>query len=72
MSSKLVHLLHPLQVVHGHVVRLGRVLDEEGVMSVSGRMLLWLKQRVEVPERTLDEVVGGHFTEAGDKGKEVS
>lgn len=33
-------------------------------MRVSGRVLLRLEQRVEVPERALDEVVGRHLCEA--------
>ena len=37
---------------------------EEGVVLVSGRMLLRLEQGVKVPEGTLNEVVGGHLAEA--------
>lgn len=38
--------------------------QEEGVVLVSGRVLLGLEQGVEVPERALYEVVGGHLCEA--------
>ena len=39
------------------------VLDEEGVVCVSGRVTLWLEQSIEIPERALDEPIGRHFTE---------
>lgn len=38
--------------------------QEEGVMCVSGWVLLWLEQGVKVPEGALDEVVGRHLCEA--------
>ncbi len=38
--------------------------QEEGVVLVSGRVLLGLEQGVEVPERALYEVVGRHLCEA--------
>ncbi len=45
-------------------VTLGRVSDEEGIMCITGRMGLRLKERVEVPERTLDISISPHFLEA--------
>ena len=35
--------------------------DEEGVLDVPGRMLLRLEQSVEIPEGTLDVIIGWHF-----------
>lgn len=55
------HCLKVLLVVHlGHF----RVRNEEGVMSISRRMSLWLKQRVEIPEGALDVPVSLHFLKA--------
>ena len=41
--------------------------DEECVVCVSGRVLLGLEQAVEVPEAALDEVVGRHLCEPGER-----
>ena len=49
--------------VHGQV-RGERVLDVERVLQVTGRVLLWDVQGVEVPEPSFDVLVGGHFREA--------
>ena len=38
--------------------------NAEGVMLVSGRVLLRLEQGVKIPEGTLHKVVGGHLAEA--------
>jgi len=38
--------------------------EEERVVRVACRVLLWLEQRIKVPERGLHIVVGGHFGEA--------
>lgn len=40
--------------------------QEEGVVLVSGRVLLGLEQGVEVPEGALYEVVGRHLCEAAE------
>ena len=40
--------------------------QEEGVVLVSGRMLLRLEQGVEVPEGAFYEVVGRHLAEAAE------
>lgn len=50
-------------------VRLTR--QEEGVVLVSGRVLLGLEQGVKVPERALNKVVGGHLGEA-EKSRQFS
>lgn len=39
--------------------------QEEGVVLVTCRVLLWLEQRVKIPERALHEVLGGHLCEPG-------
>lgn len=44
--------------------RVTRTREEEGVVLVSGRVLLGLEQGVKVPERALYEVVGRHLCEA--------
>ena len=38
--------------------------QEEGIVCVAGRVLLWLEKRIEVPERALYVVVRGHFFKA--------
>lgn len=40
-----------------------RTRQEEGVMLISSWVLLGLEQRVKVPERALDKVIGGHLCE---------
>ena len=39
------------------------VLNEEGVVCISGWMALRLKQRIEVPERALNVPIGRHLSE---------
>lgn len=56
-------------ILSGHQVQTHRdtqslTRQEEGVVLVSGRVLLGLKQGVKVPEGALNEVVGGHLSEA--------
>lgn len=41
-----------------------RIGDEEGVVCIASRVLLWLEERVEVPEAGLHKIVGGHLREA--------
>lgn len=48
---------------------LGLTGQEEGVVLVSGRVLLGLEQRVEVPKRAFYEVVGRHLSEATDSSE---
>ena len=38
--------------------------EEKGIVLVPGRMLLWLKECIKVPEGALNEVVCGHLCEA--------
>lgn len=62
-------------ILSGHQVQTHRdtqslTRQEEGVVLVSGRVLLGLKQGVKVPEGALNEVVGGHLSEAeGDRSE---
>lgn len=67
-GAELTLLVDGLDVVHVGFV-LGqvcgeRVLDVEGVLQVTGRVLLWDVQGVEVPEACFDVLVGGHFRES--------
>lgn len=48
-----------------------RTRQEEGVVLVSGRVLLGLEQGVKVPERALYEVVGGHLSEAAESTESI-
>lgn len=64
-----MNLLDSLQVVHGKVVRQGRVLEEESVVGVPCWVLLRLEQCIEIPEGTLNEVVCWHLTKAKEKEK---
>ena len=63
-STNLVHGLDAVVVVLGEGYGLGRLLDEEGVVRITGGMRLRLEQTVEVPEGRLDPLVGGHLMEA--------
>lgn len=45
------------------IEELGLTGQEEGVMLISGRVLLRLEQGVKVPEGTFYEVVGRHLSE---------
>ena len=63
-ASFRVDLRHVLQVILRNGQRRGRVANEERVLRIAGRMALRLEQRVEVPERRLHELVGGHLREA--------
>ena len=38
--------------------------QEEGVVRISRRMLLWLEEGVKIPEAALHVIVGGHLLEA--------
>lgn len=44
--------------------RMARTRQEEGIVLISGWVLLGLKQGVKVPEGALNEVVGWHLCEA--------
>lgn len=41
--------------------RIEVTFDKEGIMTISGWMLLRLEESIKVPERTLNIVVGWHF-----------
>lgn len=43
-----------------------RTRQEESVMLISGWVLLGLEQRIKVPERALNKVIGGHLREPTD------
>lgn len=61
-----MRLPHALQIVGRQALLLGlnRIGQEEGVVRVTRRMLLGLKQGVKVPESILHIVVGRHLREA--------
>lgn len=59
-----VDLRHVLQIVLRNGQRGGGVANEERVLRIARRVALRLEQRVEVPERRLHELVGGHLGEA--------
>ena len=63
ISAVLVHVLDLLQVFFREGVRRLGLAHEERVMCVAGRVLLRLEERVEVPERGLDVLVGWHLVE---------
>ena len=64
LTSHLMHRLHPVHIPRRHLPTPLRPSQEERVVAVPRRMLLRLEQRVEVPERRLYVVVGGHLLEA--------
>ena len=51
------------------VLHRGSTFDEEGVLDIPGWVLLGLEQGVEIPEGTLNEVVGWHLSETIDTTK---
>jgi hypothetical protein len=53
-----------LAVVFGDIFATDWVLKEECIMHVSCRVGLRLEQRIKVPERRLNEPIGGHLIEA--------
>ena len=63
-ASFLVHLFDavPVRLVVNFAER--RFTHEEGVLLVSGRMLLWNEEGIKVPEGILNIVVGAHLFEA--------
>jgi len=63
-AASLVDRLDLFGVALRSALAVGRILEEEGVVSVSGRMTLRLEQRIEVPEGTLHVPVGGHLSKA--------
>mmetsp|Transcript_30814 Transcript_30814/g.69578 ORF Transcript_30814/g.69578 Transcript_30814/m.69578 type:complete len:280 (+) Transcript_30814:1496-2335(+) len=62
-TTVLVGRLHPLQVIHGHLERRSRGLDEKSVVLVPCRVLLGLEERIEIPEGRLDVLVRFHLLE---------
>ena len=58
-------LFESLEIVLWHTIAAGGggLGQEEGVVRVAGGVLLWLEQRVEVPERRLHVVVRRHLLE---------
>lgn len=65
-APNLVHGLHSLQVILWEISRRFRFAHEERVVSVASRVLLRLKEGVEIPERRLNETgtVCWHLTES--------
>mmetsp|Transcript_23146 Transcript_23146/g.58686 ORF Transcript_23146/g.58686 Transcript_23146/m.58686 type:complete len:267 (-) Transcript_23146:189-989(-) len=64
VSTRLVCGLYPLQVVIRELSAVGRISEEESVVSIASRMLLGLKESVEVPEGALHVSPCGHFLES--------
>ena len=50
----LIHLLFAIGV-GARLVGHGWIGDEEGVLHIAGRVLLWYKESIEVPEARVDE-----------------
>ena len=65
-----MHGFDSVEVVHGEVAGCCWVLNEESVVGISGWVLLGLKQRIKVPERTLDKIVCGHLTKTTERREE--
>mmetsp|Transcript_36235 Transcript_36235/g.41276 ORF Transcript_36235/g.41276 Transcript_36235/m.41276 type:complete len:202 (+) Transcript_36235:402-1007(+) len=63
MTTFLVNFLNSFKIIFREVSCGCRISDEEGILSVSGRMLLRLEQSIEIPERVFYILVGGHFFE---------
>lgn len=63
-AALFVHRLDSLIVLLGDRHSAGWLLDEKGVMGISSRVRLGLKERIKVPEGRLDPLVGGHFVKA--------
>lgn len=63
VTALLVSFLDSLPVLGVEVLGAWGVSHEERIVRVSRGMLLRLEERVEVPESTLHELVGGHFFE---------
>jgi hypothetical protein len=59
-----MHSLDFLSVFFREVLAVGRVLQEESVMHVSGWVTLRLIQSIKVPEGAFNESVSGHLVEA--------
>lgn len=49
-TSFLMNFLYLFAVFFGEVLTVDRLLQEESIMHVSGRVTLWLEQSIEVPE----------------------
>mmetsp|Transcript_66677 Transcript_66677/g.168137 ORF Transcript_66677/g.168137 Transcript_66677/m.168137 type:complete len:270 (-) Transcript_66677:201-1010(-) len=62
-ASLLVHILHILQILLRQVLCSARLIDEEGVVRVTRRVLLWLEEGVKIPEGALHPLIGGHLLE---------
>lgn len=59
-----MNFFNPLQILHRELSSSGRVGHKECIVSIPGRMLLWLEQCIKVPEGALHILVGGHLGEA--------
>ena len=67
LSAMQIHFDTCLTQVCNHT--LTSTFQKECVMGISCRVLLWLKEGIKVPERTLDEIVCWHFRETGREKK---
>jgi len=45
-----MNFLYLFAIFFGEVLTVDRLLQEESIMHVSGRVTLWLEQSIEVPE----------------------
>jgi hypothetical protein len=61
LYTMLMSLFHTFQVSLFFYICFFRVRNKESVMSVSSRMLLWLEQRIKVPEWRLNKVISRHL-----------
>jgi hypothetical protein len=63
-APNLVGALYNLVVILRNAICLSRRLHEEGVVGISSRVTLWLKEGIEVPERALHPLIGRHLLKA--------
>lgn len=61
ITTILMHILHFVPEFSIALITQFRVIAEECVMSISGWVLLWLEEGIEIPEWGLHILVGGHL-----------
>jgi len=45
------------------MLAVSRVLQEEGIMSITSGVSLWLEEGIKVPERAFNKLLSGHLLE---------